>query len=104
MSAPIFGVFFVGRSYPIADSNLIRTDATHWVGYLRLQCHFAGQLVLCTCLNGVSLQVLDVGAAVTRDYAELKEVALFLAQPQVLPPGQALGLYISVSGEWQAGL
>ena len=49
------------------------------------------------------LQLLDVGATVTRDYAELKEVAFFLAQPNVLPPGQALGLYISVSGEWQVG-
>lgn len=39
----------------------------------------------------------------TREYAELKEVAIFLAQPNVLPPGQALGLYISVSGEWQVG-
>ena len=48
-------------------------------------------------------QLLDVGATVTRDYAELREVALFLAQPNVLPPGQALGLYISVSGEWQVG-
>ena len=47
------------------------------------------------------LQLLDVGATVTRGYADLKEVALFLAQPNVLPPGQALGLYISVSGEWQ---
>ena len=47
------------------------------------------------------LQLLDVGATVTRDYADLKEIALFLAQPNVLPPGQALGLYISVSGEWQ---
>ena len=47
------------------------------------------------------VQVLDVGATVTRDYAELKEVALFLTTPNVLPPGQALGLYISVSGEWQ---
>ncbi len=37
----------------------------------------------------------------TREYEELKEVALFLAQPNVLPPGQALGLYISVAGEWQ---
>ena len=52
--------------------------------------------------NAVLLQLLDVGATVTRDYAQLKEVALFLAQPNVLPPGQALGLYISVSGEWQA--
>ncbi|CAL5219406.1 g1234 [Coccomyxa viridis] len=75
MSAPVFGVFFVGRSYPIADSNFVRNDATHWL--------------------------LDVGATVTREYAELKEVSLFLAQPNVLPPGQALGLYISVSGEWQ---
>ena len=47
------------------------------------------------------VQVLDVGATVTRNYAELKEVALFLTTPNVLPPGQALGLYISVSGEWQ---
>lgn len=57
----------------------------------------------CTLLsNAVLLQLLDVGATVTRDYAQLKEVALFLAQPNVLPPGQGLGLYISVSGEWQA--
>ena len=50
------------------------------------------------------VQVLDVGATVTRNYAELKEVALFLTTPNVLPPGQALGLYISVSGEWQVNL
>ncbi len=31
MSAPVFGVFFVGSSYPVTDSNFVRTDATHWV-------------------------------------------------------------------------
>ena len=31
MAAPLFGVFFVGNSYPITDFNFIRKDPTHWV-------------------------------------------------------------------------
>lgn len=31
MSTPVFAVFFVGSSYPIADHNFKRIDPTHWV-------------------------------------------------------------------------
>lgn len=50
-----------------------------------------------------TLQVLDVGSTVTTDYQSLKEVALFLTTPQVLPQDSALGLFISVGGDWQVG-
>lgn len=48
------------------------------------------------------MQVLDV-LAVTAEYHNLKEAALFLTSPASLPdPSLALGLYISVGGEqWQ---
>lgn len=35
MAAPpgsLFGVMFIGNSYPITDANFVRVDATHWVG------------------------------------------------------------------------
>lgn len=46
-------------------------------------------------------QVLDVAAAVTPEYTALREVALFLPQPNILPPDSALGLFISVANAWQ---
>lgn len=60
---------------------------------MRMQC-------LCTETFGRP-QVLDIGAAVTPDHTSLKEVALFLTQPQILPPDSALGLYIAVGNGWQ---
>lgn len=42
-----------------------------------------------------------MAAAVTPDYTALKEVALFLPQPNLLPPDSALGLFISVANAWQ---
>ncbi|CAL8460555.1 g84 [Coccomyxa elongata] len=71
----LFGIFFVGASFPIADTSFTRVDPTHWV--------------------------LDIGAAVTPDHTSLKEVALFLTQPQILPPDSAMGLYIAVGNGWQ---
>lgn len=71
----LFGAVFVGQSYPITDANFQRTDETHWL--------------------------LDVGATVRPDFTALKEVALFLVAPNLLPPGAALALYISVGGgDW----
>ena len=43
----------------------------------------------------VLLQVLDVGVTVTPTYLELKEVSLFLLQPNTVPTSAALGLYVS---------
>uniref|UniRef100_A0A061QT79 Hikeshi-like C-terminal domain-containing protein n=1 Tax=Tetraselmis sp. GSL018 TaxID=582737 RepID=A0A061QT79_9CHLO len=71
----LFGVFFVGQSFPITDQNFVRADPTHWV--------------------------LDVTAAVKPQHEELKEVAFFLPQPGALDPNMGLGLYVSVGGsEW----
>ena len=58
--------------------------------------------VQCPCTQTFGWpQVLDIGAAVTPDHTSLKEVALFLTQPQILPPDSALGLYIAVGNGWQ---
>ena len=46
-------------------------------------------------------QVLDVVSAVSPEYWELKEVSLFLTQPNTLDSNAALGLYIKAwSSEW----
>lgn len=31
MAAPLFGVFFVGNSFPITNQHFTQVDATHWV-------------------------------------------------------------------------
>lgn len=47
------------------------------------------------------LQVFDATATVVPDYRELKEVAIFLTQPNVLPPDVGLALYVSIGGaDW----
>mmetsp|Transcript_47456 Transcript_47456/g.121129 ORF Transcript_47456/g.121129 Transcript_47456/m.121129 type:complete len:185 (+) Transcript_47456:361-915(+) len=70
----IFGVFFVGKSFPVTDANFTRVDNTHWV--------------------------LDV-TVVNPAYEELKEVALFLTAPGAMDPQFGVGLYVSVGGsEW----
>lgn len=76
MSVPLFGVCFVGNSFPIPDQNFMRVDPTHWV--------------------------LDICTAVTPNVLALKEVALFLATPGALPPDAALGVYIKVGvTDWE---
>lgn len=69
----MFGVLFVGTSYPIPASSLQQVDPTHWV--------------------------LDVCTAVRPDYWELKEASLFLAGP--IDGAAAVGLYVKAGGsEW----
>ena len=47
------------------------------------------------------LQVLDVGTKITAQVQNLKDVSLFLAQPNVLEPHLALGLYVRAgSSDW----
>jgi len=71
----LFGVFFVGQSFPITNQNFVQADQTHWV--------------------------LDVSTMVKPQYEELKEVALFLPQPGSLDPSMGIGLYVSVGGsDW----
>ncbi len=65
----VFAVTFIGKSPMIPGAGFSQVDATHWV--------------------------LDVVSAVTPDYRDLKEIALFLTQT-ALPPDAALGLYVSV--------
>lgn len=70
-----FAVCFIGKSFPISDSNFVQVDPSHWV-----------------------FDVLHV----TPNYKELQEIALFLSQPNILDASLALGLYISIGGaEWQ---
>jgi hypothetical protein len=66
----MFGLLFVGASYPIPAASLQQVDATHWV--------------------------LDVCATVRPDYAALRDVALFLTAP--IDPSLALGLYVRAGG------
>ena len=104
MSVPPFGVFFVGASYPIFENNFTRVDATHRgvvTSSVKMMCAGPASKAEVMTRHVLDLQVLDVAAAVTPDYASLKEVALFLPQPNLLPPDSALGLFISVANEWQ---
>lgn len=72
---PLFGIFFVGQSYPIYSTNFQMVDPQHWV--------------------------LDVCTTVQPNYWDLKEVSLFLMQPNSLDPNLALGLYLKVGhSEW----
>ncbi|KAI8465157.1 MAG: hypothetical protein J3K34DRAFT_437891 [Monoraphidium minutum] len=69
----MFGLMFVGASYPIPAASLQQVDPTHWV--------------------------LDVCTTVRPDYWELKEVALFLAGP--IDAAAGVGLYVKAGGsEW----
>ncbi|KAL4421725.1 hypothetical protein ABPG77_002341 [Micractinium sp. CCAP 211/92] len=75
MAQPPFAIFFTGKSYPIPANSFAQADATHWV--------------------------FDATATVVPDYRELKEVAIFLTQPNVLPPDVGLALYVSIGGaDW----
>ncbi|KAF5828444.1 hypothetical protein DUNSADRAFT_17594 [Dunaliella salina] len=76
VAPPLFGVVFVGKSFPIPEQAWTRIDATHWV--------------------------LDVCTQVLPTYWELKELTLFLTQPNILDPSLALGLYLKIgnSNEW----
>lgn len=70
----MFGLCFLGASYPIPASGLQQVDATHYV--------------------------LDVCSVVKPDYSELKEVALFLTSPPP-DPSMAVALYVrSGQSEW----
>jgi hypothetical protein len=64
-----FSILFIGKSTPITDAAFTAVDPTHWV--------------------------LDVISLVGAEFTNLKEVCLFLLQPN-LPPDAALALYISV--------
>ena len=67
-----FGLVFVGKTTPIVPgAGLVQTDPTHWV---------------------LDLAVLGI------PFREVKEAALFLTQPNVLPPDAALALYVSTTG------
>lgn len=105
----LFGVFFVGQSFPITDSNFLRADNTHWVcphTPPKLRCPIAtcpvrGFVRPSDISPPCPLQVLDVAATVKPQYEDLKEVALFLPQPGGLDPSMGIGLYVSVGGsEW----
>ncbi|CAD7696175.1 unnamed protein product [Ostreobium quekettii] len=73
--AVVFGVFFVGHSFPVTNQFFDQADPTHWV--------------------------LDVGSKITQQISDLKDVSLFLAQPNVLEPHLALGLYVKAgSSDW----
>lgn len=76
MSAPVFGVFFVGKSFPITNAQgFVSVDQSHWV--------------------------LDVIGTVTPNFTDLKEVSLFLLQPNSLPADMGLALYVSLGGtDW----
>ena len=67
MAAPVFGVFFTGHSYPITNVQAFQqASPTQWV--------------------------LNVSSTVTPQFLDLKEVALFLTAPNLLPPDVALSL------------
>lgn len=118
----IFGVFFVGKSFPVTDANFTRVDNTHWVSERRSQglkrgahSYFLPHPSLLrpaptpplpcpsttpTRAEAAGLQVLDV-TVVNPAYEELKEVALFLTAPGAMDPQFGVGLYVSVGGsEW----
>eukprot|EP01025_Chloroclados_australasicus_P012366 TRINITY_DN15687_c0_g3_i1.p1 TRINITY_DN15687_c0_g3~~TRINITY_DN15687_c0_g3_i1.p1 ORF type:complete len:190 (+),score=22.97 TRINITY_DN15687_c0_g3_i1:86-655(+) len=72
----VFGVFFVGHSYPITNQHFVQVDLTHWV--------------------------LDVASTVSQDLEKLKEISLFLIQPNSLDQQYGLGLYVrGKQQDWQ---
>ena len=58
---PLFGIFFVGSSYPIFSSHFMQVDATHWVSFLTelwslgeeicVSMQHAGNAYVCTWLD-----------------------------------------------------
>ena len=72
----MFGLVFVGQSFPIDASQLLQASPTNWV--------------------------LDVGKLVNPNFALLKEVCLFLGNAAALDGSAGIGLYVSVGGtDWQ---
>ena len=73
----MFGVVFVGQSFPIDSSAFQQSGPHNWI--------------------------LDVTQCVNPNFSQLKEICLFLSQPNTLDPAAALGVYVSVGnqGDWQ---
>ena len=72
----LFGLVFVGKSFPVDASQVAQISQTNWV--------------------------LDVTQSVTPVYTDLKEICLFLSSPASLDQSCALGLYVSCAGgDWQ---
>ena len=72
----LFGLVFVGKSFPVDASQVAQISQTNWV--------------------------LDVTQSVTPAYTDLKEICLFLSSPASLDQSCALGLYVSCAGgDWQ---
>ena len=72
----LFGLVFVGKSFPVDASQVAQISQTNWV--------------------------LDVTQSVTPAYTDLKEICLFLSSPASLDQSCALGLYVSCGGgDWQ---
>lgn len=74
-----FGVLFIGKSCAIPGNMFAQTDPNHWV--------------------------LDVTSALLPvKYSDVKRISLFLTNPNALPPGAALCLYVAVGSggeDWQ---
>ena len=68
----VFGLAFLGYSYPILSSSFLQVDQARWV--------------------------LDVSSTVTADMSVLKDVCFFLLQP-LGDPTQGLGLYVTTGGD-----
>ncbi|KAL6779847.1 hypothetical protein ACKKBG_A13975 [Auxenochlorella protothecoides x Auxenochlorella symbiontica] len=68
-----FGIFFTGCTTPIPNTAFTQADSRHWV--------------------------LDATSLVTSGHTDLKEVALFLVQPNSLPSDAALSLFVSTGGQ-----
>lgn len=129
MAAP-FALFFTGRSVAIPGTSLTQADATHWVssgcvlrscgsrirpacgsarlgrsGSVNLSIHSGCcsrhqyQAGGSTCFSARA-QVLDTTSTVAPDYHQLQEVAIFLTQPNPLPPDMGLGAKASCN-TWQ---
>ena len=72
----LFGLVFVGKSFPVDASQVAQISQTNWV--------------------------LDVTQSVTPAFTDLKEICLFLSSPASLDQSCALGLYVSCAGgDWQ---
>ena len=72
----MFGIAFVGQSFPIDAASFEQIGPANWR--------------------------LDATACVNPNHDVLKEACLFLTTPGGLPADAALGLYVSVGGEdWQ---
>ena len=109
-----FAIFFTGQSIAIPGTSFSQADATHWVrrsvGGVAVRAGPPASLppvleAAASCLStglqsGHAMpfpcllyfwQVLDTTTTVAPDYHQLQEVALFLTQPNPLPPDMGLG-------------